>query len=45
MEYEKNIRGKPHPKFILLQPIVWIFKKANTFIREKRREKYKGQKI
>ncbi|EMT6574347.1 TPA: hypothetical protein KEY68_001932 [Providencia rettgeri] len=45
MEYEKNISGKPHPKFILLQPIIWLFKKLNIFIQKKRHEKYKGQKI
>ena len=45
MEYEKNVRGKPYQKFILSQPILWLFKKLNMFIKKKRYEKYKGQKI
>jgi hypothetical protein len=45
MEYEKNVRGKPYPKFIFVQPILWLFKKLNILIKKKRYEKYKGQKI
>ncbi|TPW75347.1 hypothetical protein DL505_11470 [Providencia stuartii] len=53
MEYEHNKGGKPYSKLILIEPIVWIFKKLTNPIKaiyyhfktRKKFEKYKNQKI
>ncbi len=45
MEYEKNIKGKPYQKFILTQPITFIFRWVISLFTRKKYEKYKNQKI
>lgn len=45
MEYEKNIKGKPYPKFILAQLIMFILKSIRNLFLRKKHEKYKNQKI
>lgn len=45
MEYEKNIKGKPYPKFILTQVIMFILKIIRSLFLRKKYEKYKNQKI
>ena len=44
MEYEKNVRGKIYPKFIFLQPILWLFKKLNMFIKKNGMKNIKDKK-
>lgn len=53
MEYEQNKSTRHYPRFILLNPLIWLISKIMILIKSicysiknrKKHEKYRGQKI